>query len=141
MSREKVGTTILFAIITIRPVLHIYYTLSWFIKSICMTPCLHVRCTVCPADPYPLYISAVSDRPLPCVHVRCVRQTLTLVHVHCVRQTLTLCTCPLCPADPPEVEVEQSTVYTGEGYSVVLVCLVYADPPAKVSSGVRRPSR
>ncbi|KAF0296990.1 Protein amalgam [Amphibalanus amphitrite] len=33
---------------------------------------------------------------------------------------------------PPEVEVEKSTVYTGEGYSVVLVCFVYADPPAKV---------
>ncbi|XP_037072407.1 lachesin-like [Pollicipes pollicipes] len=33
---------------------------------------------------------------------------------------------------PPEVEVERSTVYTGEGYAVKLACFVYADPPAKV---------
>jgi len=33
---------------------------------------------------------------------------------------------------PPEVEVERSTVYTGEGYGVKLICFVYADPPAEV---------
>ena len=45
----------------------------------------------------------------------------------------------VCPPDPPEVEVERSTVYTGEGHSVVLVCIVYSDPPAKVSSRVISP--
>ena len=45
-----------------------------------------------------------------------------------------MCGCVVSPADPPEVEVERSTVYTGEGYSVTLICFVYADPPAEVRS-------
>ncbi|XP_037079027.1 lachesin-like [Pollicipes pollicipes] len=33
---------------------------------------------------------------------------------------------------PPEVEVESSTVHTGEGYQVKLICFVFADPHAEV---------
>ncbi|XP_043245909.1 protein amalgam-like [Amphibalanus amphitrite] len=34
---------------------------------------------------------------------------------------------------PPEVEVERSTIFTGEGFTAQLVCLVHADPPAEVT--------
>ncbi|XP_043235053.1 protein amalgam-like [Amphibalanus amphitrite] len=34
---------------------------------------------------------------------------------------------------PPEIEVERSTIYTGEGMEVKLVCTVIAIPPATVS--------
>ncbi|XP_037086665.1 lachesin-like [Pollicipes pollicipes] len=33
---------------------------------------------------------------------------------------------------PPEVEVEKSVVYSGEGFEAQLVCFVFADPPAEV---------
>ena len=35
--------------------------------------------------------------------------------------------------DSPEVEVERSTIYTGDGYQVKMVCFVFADPPAEVT--------
>ena len=35
-------------------------------------------------------------------------------------------------SDPPEIEVEKSVVYSGEGFAAKLVCFVFADPPAEV---------
>ena len=36
-------------------------------------------------------------------------------------------------ADPPEVEVARSVVYTGVGFGAELVCVVFAQPEAEVS--------
>ncbi|XP_043235752.1 protein amalgam-like [Amphibalanus amphitrite] len=46
---------------------------------------------------------------------------------------------------PPEVEVEKSVVYSGEGFKAKLICFVFADPPATVrwsrNEGALQPSR
>jgi hypothetical protein len=36
------------------------------------------------------------------------------------------------PSDPPDIDVEQSRIHTGEGREAILVCIVHADPPPAV---------
>ena len=40
---------------------------------------------------------------------------------------------PCVATDPPEVQVERSVVYTGQGFGAELACVVFAEPEAEVS--------